>query len=127
MADYIVHVTPADAEHRSPAGLTLERYKSERFFQARMHEEVSRTVILCQLAGIGAVWQPGDLIYRQRKIPKQVPLLTISYDEQVEVRTALLGKQRERFEQGMRILLRGQPAHVEEQDAARGNPELFAN
>ncbi len=44
-----VHVAAANSHHRRAAGLTFERYKSERFLDAGMNEKIRRAIIAGQI------------------------------------------------------------------------------
>ena len=54
-----VHVAPADSDHRSAAGLALQRDETERLLHAWMNEEIRRAIVARQFLGIRAVRNPG--------------------------------------------------------------------
>src|SRR6478609_4036472 len=115
MTNHVVHIATANSHYRRPARLAFQGCKAKCFLNTGMNEEIGRTIKRGELARIGAVANPRNVLSSQLQFPELRPVRPIANDEQMKfVRLASL-QSLESAKQRRCVLLFRQPAYVKEQ------------
>src|SRR6188472_1139778 len=112
MANHVVHVATANSHYRRPARLAFQGCKPKRFLNTGMNKKIGRTIKPGELARLGAIANPGNILSSQLQFPELRSVGPVADHKQMKfIRTASL-QSLESTKQSHRVFLFRQPAYV---------------
>ena len=112
-----IHVAAANANHRSPAGLTFQSDKAKSFLRPWMYEQIGRAIIAGEISRVGAIPHPGDIWAARLQLGEIATLWSVANDQEMKIPGRVPVQLGKGSEKQTGIFFLRQPADVEQEPA----------
>src|SRR5205814_1338149 len=115
MTNHVIHVATANSHYRRAARLAFQGCEAKCFLNTGMNEKIGRTIKPGELAGIGAVANPRNVVSSQLQFTNLRSVGPVADHEQMKFTRPASLQILESAKQSRCVLLFRQPAYVKKQ------------